>query len=132
MAARKSCDKSSSSCNMFHHRNISMGKSFRHIFSSGLVWLRDVFHKKTGKCGNFSQVGDKKNSARAMPERKKIFLQETFLNLTEPLHIKGAPPAKKYFLSGIAQKGGGGPFSPTAFLVNKMSLFLQKCKYYKL
>ncbi len=29
-----------------------------------------------------------------MPERKKIFLQETFLNLTEPLHIKGAPPAE--------------------------------------
>ena len=44
---------------------------------------------------------------------------------------------KKRFLSGIARmRGGGGlpmpklfgPFSKSAFLVNKKSLFLQKCQ----
>ena len=43
---------------------------------------------------------------------------------------------KKRFLSGIApMRGGGlpmpeffGPFSRSAFLVNKKSLFLQKCQ----
>ena len=43
---------------------------------------------------------------------------------------------KKSFLLGIAQMRGGGlpmpeffgPFSRSAFLVNKKSLFLQKCQ----
>ena len=43
---------------------------------------------------------------------------------------------KKRFLSGIAQMRGGGlpipeffgPFSRSTFLVNKKSLFLQKCQ----
>ena len=43
---------------------------------------------------------------------------------------------KKRFLSGIAQMRAGvlpmpefvGPFSRSAFLVNKKSLFLQKCQ----
>ena len=47
---------------------------------------------------------------------------------------------KKSFLSGIARiRGGGipmpefcGPFSRSVFLVNKKSLFLQKCQYFEL
>ena len=47
---------------------------------------------------------------------------------------------KKRFLSGIAQMRGGGlpmpeffgPFSRSAFLVNKKSLFLQKCQCFEL
>ena len=47
---------------------------------------------------------------------------------------------KKRFLSGIAQMRGGGlpmleffgPLSRNAFLVNKKSLFLQKCQCFEL
>ena len=44
--------------------------------------------------GIFPKSGTKKIRQGQCPKEKKIFLQETFLNLTEPLHIKGAPPAE--------------------------------------
>ena len=37
---------------------------------------------------------------------------------------QGVPEKKEWVLSGIVRKTGGGPFSPTAFLVNENSLFL--------
>ena len=52
------------------------------------------------------------------------------------VHIREGLNEKKCFLSGIARMRGGGlpmskffgPFSRSAFLVNKKSLFLQKCQ----
>ena len=60
------------------------------------------------------------------------------INKDSKMCLGKASNEKKRFLSGIARMMGGGgglpmpkffgPFSRSAFLVNKKSLFLQKCQ----